>query len=247
MASLSLKSRLCHGARLLMPGPGRPSVGIKGRHVALAGNSCENGNKTGVANYDNGMNTLACQFSVLRLSSTFSSSSSTTTPFSSSSSAAFHSSSELDGAKLKPKKQPPVIRPLEELPEKPKQPQSAWLEFIAVNRPMIKRAQPSLSPTEVLKVLGEMWKRVNPTEKDKYEARARLRRKEFDRAMEKWKKETTEEERNALDVAKREEKLNKEKGEILAKQKREKKLLLEELGKPKKPMTTFFLYRNRKP
>ena len=40
----------------------------------------------------------------------------------------------------------------------------------------------------------------------------------------------------------REEKLNKEKGEILAKQKREKKLLLEELGKPKKPMTTFFLY-----
>merc|ERR1719228_2529505 len=107
---------------------------------------------------------------------------------------------------------------------------------------MIKRAQPSLSVPEVLKVLGEMWRRVNPTEKEKYEARARLRRKQFDGAMDKWKAETSEEERKALDVAKREEKLKKEKAENLAKQKREKKLLLEELGQPKKPLTTFFLY-----
>ena len=54
-----------------------------------------------------------------------------------------------------------------------------------------------------MKVCSEMWKRVSPTEKEKYEARSRRRRYEFETAMKRWKDETTEDERNALELFKK--------------------------------------------
>ena len=48
---------------------------------------------------------------------------------------------------------------------------------------------------EVLKVMGEMWKRVSPTEKEKYTARARHRFEEHARAVEQWKASVTNDEK----------------------------------------------------
>ena len=49
------------------------------------------------------------------------------------------------------------------------------------------------------------------TEKEKYAARARRRREEFDRAMDQWNNDVTKEERAALEVAQKQAKFDKEK------------------------------------
>ena len=42
--------------------------------------------------------------------------------------------------------------------------------------------------------MGEMWKRVSPTEKEKYTARARQRYEDYVRAVEQWKASVSNEE-----------------------------------------------------
>jgi len=230
MTTVSATKRLCQGAKLFAPLSGRaPSY-----TTPLVLTNSNNNNH----NHNNGfnacqLNSLASQFSVMRLSS------SSASPILSSSSS-FHSSAAVDGAKAKP--MAVKIRPLEELPPVPKRPLTAWLEFCRINRPMVRRAQPTLGGPELLKVMGEMWKRVSPTEKEKYTARARQRYEDYARAVEQWKASVSNEEQAALTMAKREEKLAKEKSEMLARQRREKKQLREELGMPKRPLSSYLRY-----
>ena len=132
MTTVSATKRLCQGAKLFAPLSGRaPSY-----TTPLVLTNSNNNNH----NHNNGfsacqLNSLASQFSVMRLSS------SSASPILSSSSS-FHSSAAVDGAKAKP--MAVKIRPLEELPPVPKRPLTAWLEFCRINRPMVRRAQPTL-------------------------------------------------------------------------------------------------------
>jgi len=221
MTAISANSRLCQGMRHAIPG-----------------------NKLDATNFSKntrGMKSLATQFSSLRLapnspSCFFPSSSSS---FSSSSYAAFHSSASIDGPKKKVELAP---RSPELLPEKPKLPATSWIEFCSVNRPNLRRAQPNLAAPDILRTLAEMWKRISPSEKEKYQARYRARRAEYEREFAAWNQSVTTAEKNALTVAHREKKSAKDQELSKAKQKREKKALEAELGKPKKPLTTFLRF-----
>ena len=91
-------------------------------------------------------------------------------------------------------------------------------------------------------MLSEMWKRVSPTEKEKYGARQRHRWAIYEKEMEKWNAEVTEDEKQLLRSAKAEVKDAKDAVMQIYKQKRERKALLEQLDRPKRPLSIFFIY-----
>lgn len=253
MAAVSTNNRLCQGIRMLVPGV-RPSTASSAGHrqIVVREVGSQRDVDVGVDVPTNNVNSIAAQLSILRLSSPVSPISGF--PFSSSlAAAAFHSSAWdesakfLDEPKKRARKQPaeekqPLPRSIEELPEKPKRPITAWIEFANTNRPLVKKAQPSLKATEVFKVLGEMWKRVSPTEKEKYTARERRRYAIYEKELDMWNASVTEDEKLLLKSAKAQVKSAKDSVQQIYKQKREKKALLEELGKPKRPLSVFFLF-----
>jgi len=236
--------------RLLTPASGKSiassaSSAASSRQISIvsSGASFDNSNNNKIlsnlfsAKNASSINSLSTQLSSLRLAS------STSSDFFSSSSsslASFHSSASADGAKKKPVLE--VVRPVEEIPEKPKRPITTWLDFCATNRQTVRRAQPSLQNTEILRVLSEMWKRLSPTDKEKYEVRFRRRCQEYERDLEQWNASVSEAEKKSILIAQKEKQLAKEKSGIVAKQKRQQKALEAELGKPKKPLTTYFRF-----
>ena len=94
-----------------------------------------------------------------------------------------------------------------------------------------------------------MWKRLSLSEKEKYNARYRRRREEYDRAMEEWNKNVTEAEKSLLAaekssllLAQKNKRVAREEGMLKSKQKREQKALEAELGKPKRPLSSYFRF-----
>jgi len=252
MAAVSTNNRLCQGIRMLVPGV-RPSSSSSAGHrqtvVREVGSQRDvDGNVGNVGNIDvpaNNVNSIAAQLSILRLSSPVSSISGFR--FSSSlAAAAFHSSASDDSArafKQSGEDKKPLPRSIDELPEKPKRPITSWVEFANTNRPVVMKAQPSLKSTEVFKVLGEMWKRVSPTEKEKYMARERRRYAIYEKELDKWNASVTDDEKLLLRSVKAQVKSAKDTVQQIYKQKKEKKAMLELLGKPKRPLSVFFLFQ----
>jgi len=68
-------------------------------------------------------------------------------------------------------------------PKAPKQPMSAYFIFSAEQRSKVKDENPSLSFTEIAKELGRRWGDLNPSEKQKYQARADQERVKYENNM----------------------------------------------------------------
>ena len=65
-------------------------------------------------------------------------------------------------------------------PDKPKRPLSAYFLFTAENRAKVKAADPSLSNTEIVKKLGEMWRGLPDASKAPYTDAAAKAKAEYD-------------------------------------------------------------------
>lgn len=64
-------------------------------------------------------------------------------------------------------------------PLAPKRPMSAFLKFSQKRRAKVKAAHPSLTNTDISKILGEMWRTAPPEVKEPYEREEKAERAEY--------------------------------------------------------------------
>ena len=72
---------------------------------------------------------------------------------------------------------------LEEDPNMPKKPLTAYITWSQDNRDKVKAELPELSVTEVVKELGKRWKELSPEDKQQYQQKAEEARKKYDEDM----------------------------------------------------------------
>tara|TARA_B100001094_G_C17822927_1_gene619425 strand:+ start:206 stop:580 length:375 start_codon:yes stop_codon:yes gene_type:complete len=73
------------------------------------------------------------------------------------------------------------------LPGEPKRPLTGYFFFTNDRREDLKTKQPELKITEVSKVLGQEWAKLNETEKQKYADMATKDKKRYAEELEEWK------------------------------------------------------------
>ncbi|XP_059468635.1 uncharacterized protein LOC132192611 [Neocloeon triangulifer] len=120
------------------------------------------------------------------------------------------------------------------IPSKPVKPLSAFFRFAAQLRPNLLKSHPDLKATQVSKVAGVEWLKLNAQQKQQYETPYKKEYNTYLQAMDKYKSSLTEEHKSKINEAEQEIKQKKTRREIKQKS--------EELGKPKKPASSFILY-----
>merc|ERR1711971_650605 len=65
-------------------------------------------------------------------------------------------------------------------PNAPKRPLSAYFFFTGEKRAEVKAENPALKMTEIAKLLGEMWKEMDATEKAPYEKKAEIAKQKYE-------------------------------------------------------------------
>merc|ERR1712136_635059 len=71
---------------------------------------------------------------------------------------------------------------------KPKLPMNAFIEFLQNNHAKVRTTQGTDYKT-TLKIVGEMWQNLSPTEKERYLARYRQRKVKYTKEMDLWKEQ----------------------------------------------------------
>ena len=116
-----------------------------------------------------------------------------------------------------PSEKKPKKKKMTKLPGQPKKNQSAYFLWMNENREKIKKDNPGLSMTDMTKKAGEIWREMN--DKSKWNEKAEVDKKRYEKEMEKWKAEGGDE---ALKAAKKQSK--KEKRAAIASESTENKL-----------------------
>jgi len=94
--------------------------------------------------------------------------------------------SEKDTFQPPPLEEPKEAKRRKKHPLAPKHPLSAYLFFVATNRPKMNAEHPEKDFTEVARILGQMWKNLPPHQKKKYEILAFADKKRYLEEKEKW-------------------------------------------------------------
>lgn len=76
-------------------------------------------------------------------------------------------------------------------PNAPKKPPTAYLLFSAVRRAQLKKSQPTLGPTDIMKEIGNGWKLLDAAGRTTYESQASAKKIEYDAAMDQHKSRGT--------------------------------------------------------
>jgi len=76
----------------------------------------------------------------------------------------------------------------DDIPVKPKLPMNAFIEFLQNNHAKVRTTQGTDYKT-TLKIVGEMWQNLSPTEKERYLARYRQRKVKYTKEMDLWKEQ----------------------------------------------------------
>ncbi|CAF4775883.1 unnamed protein product, partial [Rotaria sp. Silwood1] len=74
-------------------------------------------------------------------------------------------------------------------PNAPKRPLSTFFLFSQDERPKIKKENPSLSVSDIAKVIGERWRAISDDKKRHYEERARQEKERYDREIAQYKQD----------------------------------------------------------
>jgi len=88
-------------------------------------------------------------------------------------------------------------------PNAPKRPLGSFFLFAGDMRPVIKKANPSATIGDIGKELGKRWKNIDAPTKKKYEAMAAAGKKDYEKAMEKYRAEKDDDEDEAPSKSKR--------------------------------------------
>jgi len=73
-------------------------------------------------------------------------------------------------------------------PNKPKKNLSAYFYFLNDKRSEVRKRNPSADVTTIAKIVGEMWKKLSPSEKLPFEKKASADKLRYDKEMTSYKK-----------------------------------------------------------
>ncbi|XP_077206533.1 transcription factor A, mitochondrial [Paroedura picta] len=117
---------------------------------------------------------------------------------------------------------------------RPKQPLTAYMRFCQDQRPICKQQNPGTSIFDITKKLAHAWRELLPSDKQPYEAAAKIERQTYKEQLAKYKAQLTPEQEKAL----KEEKRRRSAKRKAARKKRQ----LTVLGKPKRPRNAFNIF-----
>jgi hypothetical protein len=98
-------------------------------------------------------------------------------------------------------------------------------------RPEVANKNPGMKPTEVMKICSQRWTELDQAQKENFSAQFKKELEEYNKVMEKFTKSLTPEQKNAMEQVKADK--------VMRRDKLQKKQRLEELGKPKRPKSSF--------
>jgi len=116
----------------------------------------------------------------------------------------------------------------------PKKPATPWVNFYSKNFQTVKKSNPNLATAEIMRKISTEWAKVGEKEKEKMQALYVKDVESFKKKMEKVPQHKLED----LKIARKIKQTEKE----VRVSKQERKNLLISLNKPKKPLSSFFLY-----
>lgn len=120
------------------------------------------------------------------------------------------------------------------LPARPKKPITPFFRFSSLHRQELKEKHPGLPITEISKKLAKIWEMADPKMKQELNEQYKKEMDEFSQAKINYSLSLTEEQKQALKQVK---------GEVAEeKKKRRLKKKSKELGKPKRPGSSFILF-----
>lgn len=130
-----------------------------------------------------------------------------------------------------------MLKSLEEklgLPAKPKRPASPYFRFMSEMRTSVQAKNPKLSQLEVVSTIGEMWNKLDATKKEKYGKGYKDDMLAYTGKIAEYKNKLSDDDVRKIKETKFEK---KERKVVLLQQKK-----CRDLGKPKKPMSSFLSY-----
>ncbi|XP_048362433.1 transcription factor A, mitochondrial [Sphaerodactylus townsendi] len=117
---------------------------------------------------------------------------------------------------------------------RPKQPLTAYIRFYKDQQPIYKKQNPDISALDITKQIAHAWRELPSSDKQSYEAAAKLESQTYKVQMAKYKAQLTPAQEEAL----KEEKRKKVAKRRAIRRKRQ----LTVLGKPKRPRTAFNIF-----
>ncbi|KAF4519584.1 hypothetical protein B566_EDAN003751 [Ephemera danica] len=124
------------------------------------------------------------------------------------------------------------------IPEKPKRPMTPYFRYMADVRPTIMKNNPDAKITDIAKVIGSQWEKLNPANKQQLSVAYQKEKEVYLQALEKYNSKLSEEDRLKLKDTKKQIEERREKSKL--------KMRIKELGKPKKPPTAYLYFANEK-
>ncbi|XP_076275651.1 transcription factor A, mitochondrial-like [Rhynchophorus ferrugineus] len=120
------------------------------------------------------------------------------------------------------------------IPEKPKRPLSAYMQYLFEKRPQVKVNYPNLSNIELIKKMSEDWKNLSSDLKLNYENKAKQNKEEYDKRLLQFNNNLTPEQKTVL---------NQIQSELREEAKKRKlKREIKQHNKPKKPASAYSLF-----
>ncbi|KAL8187049.1 UNVERIFIED_CONTAM: hypothetical protein K2H54_028832 [Gekko kuhli] len=118
--------------------------------------------------------------------------------------------------------------------DRPKLPLTAYIRFCKDHQPIYRKQNPDISILDITKKLAHAWRELPPSDKQAYEAAAKLERQAYKEQIAKYKAQLTPAQEEAL----KEEKRRKAEKRRAVRKKRQ----LTVLGKPKRPRSAFNIF-----
>ncbi|EEB11642.1 transcription factor A, putative [Pediculus humanus corporis] len=123
------------------------------------------------------------------------------------------------------------------LPEQPKRPVTPFLEFS--NKMLKNYASSNLPHSEVRKIISSKWNDISEEEKMALKEEYKKSYAKYKEDLQNYENSLTDEQKKSIEIAEKELKLNQE--QKIVKNLREKRS--RDLDKPKKPLTSFFKFK----
>ncbi|KAK0159700.1 hypothetical protein PV327_010788 [Microctonus hyperodae] len=120
------------------------------------------------------------------------------------------------------------------LPPKPKRPLSPFIQYTQEQRSILSEQNPNVPMTDLIKIMANNWKSVDEAEKAKMRMIYTSKMDNYTKEMMDYKQNLTDEQKKMLELERSKLEASNEKNKM--------KSRLKELGRPKRPPTTFVLY-----
>lgn len=129
-----------------------------------------------------------------------------------------------------------TLEKIQALPEKPKRPMTPYFRFLAQVRPSVVQKHPNLKVTEIAKLISQEWDKADANLRKELETQYRKELENYMSQKMKYDSSLTPEQKADIKQIRIEQQE--------AKEKKKMKQRIRELGRPKKPQTSFILFMN---